>query len=62
VRDLLEKARREIETDEPESAEATIEEVLRIAPDHPVARDILAKLRARPPHPGGPGRRPRRSN
>ena len=48
------------EADDPEAAEATIEEVLRIDPEHRLARSIMTKLKARPPHPGG-RRGPRRN-
>jgi tRNA A-37 threonylcarbamoyl transferase component Bud32 len=59
VRSLLEQARREIESDNPEAAEKLVEEALRIAPDHRLAREMLQKLKSRPPHPGPRGpRRP----
>ena len=58
VRSLLEQAHRQIQGDNPEAAEKLVEEALRIAPDHPQAREMMEKLKARPPHPGGP--RPRR--
>jgi hypothetical protein len=60
IRPLIERAHREIEADNPEAAEAAIEEVLRIDPQHPLARSIMTKLKARPPHPGG--RRPPRQD
>jgi len=54
ARQLLEKARRQIESGDHEGAARTFEEVLRIDPDNAIAKDALERWRSRRPPPDRP--------
>jgi hypothetical protein len=59
VRDLLDKAKGQIDSGDHEGAARTFEEVLRVDPNNPVATDALARWRSRPRRPGPPPGPPR---
>jgi serine/threonine-protein kinase len=54
IRELLDKARRQIESGDHDGAGRTFEEVLRLDPDNFVAKDALERRRAHPPPPPPP--------
>jgi hypothetical protein len=51
VHELLERARREVDAGNPDGANRLFEEVLRLQPDNPIAKDALERWRSgkRPP-------------